>query len=98
MQRFRTRVDIRSGTFRVRSKKLISCAAVLLAALTFSSIAWAQAALSPVYRFFNLQRGSHFYTISTAERDFVAKNYSNVFVYEGPVFSAYTPKPLRLSS
>ena len=90
MQRHRTRVHLRSRTLRARSTKLISCAAVLLAALTFSSIAWAQAAVSPVYRFYNLQRGSHFYTISTTERDFVVANYSNVFVYEGPVFSAYT--------
>jgi uncharacterized protein (DUF1800 family) len=90
MQRYSTRVHRRSRVLHRRSKKLISFAAILLAALTFSSIAWAQAALSPVFRFYNLQRGSHFYTVSATERDFVVANYSNIFVYEGPVFSAYT--------
>ena len=41
----------------------------------------------PVYRFFNTTTGTHFYTIVTAEKDFVIQNYP-VFVYEGPVYYA----------
>jgi uncharacterized protein (DUF1800 family) len=90
MQRYRTRVQRSSRALHACSKKLIGCAAIFLAALTFASAAWAQAALlSPVYRFYNLHTGCHFYTISTTERDFVIANYSQTFIYEGPVFSAY---------
>jgi uncharacterized protein (DUF1800 family) len=90
MQRYRTRVQRCSRAVRAYSKKLIGCAAILVAALTFASTAWAQAGLSPVYRFFNLQKGTHFYTISQIERDVVIANWPQIFVFEGPVFSAYT--------
>ena len=90
MQRYRTRVQRSSCALRGCSKKLIGCVAIVLAALTFASAAWAQAGLSPVYRFYNVQRGTHFYTISTSERDFVIANYPQIFIFEGPVFSAYT--------
>ena len=88
MQRYRTRVQRSSRALRVCSKKLIGCAAILLAALAFASIAWAQTGLLPVYRFYNLNDGRHFYTISTIERDFIIANYPR-FIFEGPVFSAY---------
>ncbi|HQR10109.1 MAG TPA: DUF1800 family protein [Casimicrobiaceae bacterium] len=48
----------------------------------------AQATLSPVFRFFNQQTGTHFYTIVAAERDQVIAG-SPQFVYEGPAFAAY---------
>src|SRR5262250_2310681 len=87
MQRYLTRT---LRALRACSGKLIACAAALAGALTFASVAWAQAAaVSPVYRFYNLHTGCHFYTISQKERDFVIANYSQTFVYEGPVFSAY---------
>jgi Ca2+-binding RTX toxin-like protein len=42
-----------------------------------------------VYRFFHTQQGSHFYTASAAERDFVIANYSNVYAFEGAAY--YVP-------
>jgi hypothetical protein len=53
------------------SRVLRACAALAItaiAAVSFASAAFAQTP-SPVYRFYNLQRGSHFYTISASERD-----------------------------
>ncbi|HEV8502197.1 MAG TPA: DUF1800 family protein [Casimicrobiaceae bacterium] len=66
----------------------------ILAALAFALAAWlapasaaAQSAV-PVYRFFNDQTGTHFYTTSTFERDIVLSRWPQ-FLYEGPVFYAY---------
>src|SRR5207249_10093370 len=44
---------------------------------------------SPVYRFFNSQLGTHFYTISEAEKNSVLVNYPE-FTYEGPLYYATT--------
>jgi uncharacterized protein (DUF1800 family) len=49
----------------------------------------AAAVVAPVFRFFNTQTGTHFYTISASERDGVLAKYPQ-FTYEGPVFWAYT--------
>jgi hypothetical protein len=59
----------------------------VLAASAYASVA--AAAVSPVYRFYNERTGTHFYTISAAERDKVLANYP-WFDYEGPVFYAST--------
>jgi hypothetical protein len=40
----------------------------------------------PVYRFYNLRNGSHFYTASSAERDTVIRTWPHIYKYEGPVF------------
>jgi lysyl endopeptidase len=40
----------------------------------------------PVYRFFNTQLNTYFYTISPAVRDFIFSTQSNVLVYEGISF------------
>jgi len=40
----------------------------------------------PVYRFFNVTNGAHFYTASLAERDNVIASWPNIFAYEGVVF------------
>ena len=40
----------------------------------------------PVYRFYNLRNGSHFYTADTAERDRVIGTLGYVYQYEGPAF------------
>lgn len=45
---------------------------------------------TPVHRFYNLQNGSHFYTISAQEADLVKAKYPSVFRYEGIAFNAYT--------
>ena len=62
--------------------------AATLAATILAQGAFAQT-LTPVNRFYNLSTGTHFYTISPTERDYVIAHYP-VFVYEGPVFTAYT--------
>ena len=40
----------------------------------------------PVYRFFNLRNGSHFYTASAEEADMVIATWPTVYRYEGPAF------------
>lgn len=40
----------------------------------------------PVYRFYNVNNSSHFYTASGVERDIVAANYSATYIYEGPAY------------
>jgi lysyl endopeptidase len=43
----------------------------------------------PVYRFWSPALSSHFYTISTAERDKLMAKSADVWNYEGPAFYAY---------
>ncbi|MRS12299.1 MAG: hypothetical protein EG823_04410 [Actinobacteria bacterium] len=43
----------------------------------------------PLYRFYNTKNGSHFYTISAAERDRVIATYSGTFVYEGIAYQVW---------
>lgn len=43
---------------------------------------------SPVYRFYNTQTGTHFFTISESEKNSVIQNYPQ-FHFEGAVFYAY---------
>jgi len=44
---------------------------------------------SPVYRFWSPVLSRHFYTISETERDKLINNYSHVWTYEGPAYSAF---------
>lgn len=46
----------------------------------------AEAGKTPVYRFYNLNNGSHFFTASAQEADNVIRRYSNVYRFEGPAF------------
>jgi hypothetical protein len=46
----------------------------------------ANPALRPVFRFYNKTNGSHFYTISEAERYTVTKKWPTVYTYEGPAY------------
>ncbi len=41
---------------------------------------------TPVYRFYNLRNGSHFFTASAAEADMVIATWPDVYNYEGPAF------------
>ncbi len=41
---------------------------------------------TPVYRFFNTRAGSHFYTISEAERDTVLNNWPGIYRFENVAF------------
>ena len=43
----------------------------------------------PLYRFYNKTTGSHFYTISEAEKAFVMAKYGAVFTYEGPTYNVF---------
>lgn len=47
-----------------------------------------QAPRAPVFRFYNYKTGAHFYTASTADRDFVVRNLPE-FAYENIAFYAY---------
>jgi hypothetical protein len=40
----------------------------------------------PVYRFYNLANGSHFYTSTVAERDQVMATLAAIYHYEGVAF------------
>ncbi len=51
---------------------------------------------SPVYRFYNVQTGAHFYTVSRAERDFVVATYPQ-FHYEVAGLYAYAAAGTGLS-
>ncbi len=45
-----------------------------------------------IYRFYNTKAGGHFFTASVAERDYVAKNMSSNYIYEGVAFKASPTK------
>jgi hypothetical protein len=46
--------------------------------------------MAPVYRFYNIRNGSHFYTASSAERDYVMTHYAAVYAYEGVAYQVNT--------
>jgi len=46
----------------------------------------ADAALPPVFRFYNFNNGTHFYTPSVAERDSIMANLSHVYSYDGVAY------------
>ena len=58
----------------------------MVAALAVSA---ANAALTPVYRFYHLDAGRHFYTASETEKVKVQTTYPR-FAYEGVAFYAYS--------
>jgi murein DD-endopeptidase MepM/ murein hydrolase activator NlpD len=47
-------------------------------------------ALEPVYRFYNVTNGTHFFTPSADERDMVRTTWPRVFQYEGVAYSTET--------
>jgi hypothetical protein len=53
--------------------------------------------LKPVYRFYNLRNGSHFYTASLAEKNSVQANLSGTYHYEGPAYVINTANALNSS-
>ncbi|WP_431854116.1 matrixin family metalloprotease [Azospirillum sp.] len=55
-------------------------------AYTSDSAGATAAGSSPLYRFFNRQTGSHFYTVSAGERDNVISTLSNIYSYEGVAY------------
>jgi lysyl endopeptidase len=68
----------------------IVCVVALVAAFVpFWAVQTAAAAsLPPVYRFYNAKLGSHFYTISAAERAYVQANFPATYAYEGVAYRA----------
>jgi hypothetical protein len=53
---------------------------------TYSVCATNKAGSTPVYRFYNVMNGSHFYTSSDQERDAVIAQWSATYTYEGPAY------------
>lgn len=53
----------------------------------------ANPAVRPVFRFYNKVNGSHFYTMSEAERLTVIKTWPEVYAFEGPAYSVNTASP-----
>jgi hypothetical protein len=49
----------------------------------------APASLTAIYRFWSPVHSRHFYTISESEKNKLINNYSNVWTYEGPAYSAF---------
>lgn len=49
---------------------------------------------APVYRFYNVTNGSHFYTMSEAERYAVISKWSSTYQFEGPAYSINTTAPV----
>jgi hypothetical protein len=45
--------------------------------------------IKPIYRFWSSQLGTHFYTISEEEKDFLAANFWYIWTLEGVAFYAY---------
>jgi glucose/arabinose dehydrogenase len=45
---------------------------------------------APVHRFWSDRLQSHFYTISTTEKDYVQANYASTWTYEGVAYCAFT--------
>jgi uncharacterized protein (DUF1800 family) len=72
--------------FRTLARMWIAAAGLCAALVSTAALA---VDASPVYRFYNNRTGTHFYTISGAERDTVLNNYP-WFAYEGAVYWAYT--------
>jgi len=67
----------------------IRCSATDLANKDVTATEQEEHALSPVYRFWSNSLNGHFYTTSAAERDKLINRYSNVWIYEGPVYYAF---------
>lgn len=49
----------------------------------------------PVYRFYNMKNGSHFYTASEAERASVVANLSSVYGFEGTAYTINESNPVN---
>ena len=75
--------------FLCRWSAPLRCGLVLVLWLVLVQLVGAQQpALSPVFRFYNQDTGTHFYTIAAPERDRVLGSYPQ-FIYEGPAFAAF---------
>lgn len=77
---------------RMRNARAVS--ALVVGVLVAAVLAPVSAAAIPaptqaIYRFYNQNTGSHFYTGSAAERDHVMATWSALFTYEGPAFYVY---------
>lgn len=90
LHRFLNRAD---GThfYTASATEHASVAASLSHIYTYEGVAYLVSAAGgtgtmPVYRFYNVRTGSHFYTISDVERDSVIANLSGTFTYEGAAF------------
>ncbi len=53
---------------------------------TYAVTPYAGAGKLPVYRFYNVRNGSHFYTASETEKANVIARWPDIYTYEGPAF------------
>lgn len=58
---------------------------------TFSVATSPGAGKAPVYRFYNVQSKSHFYTTSLWERDHIIATWPKIFTYEGIGYYVISP-------
>jgi murein DD-endopeptidase MepM/ murein hydrolase activator NlpD len=65
-------------------------AIIVVAAVLLSAVATPALGLEPIYRFYNLSNGTHFFTPSADERDTVVAKWPTVFQYEGVAYSTET--------
>ena len=74
-------------------KFTVGLSLVISAILMLSGVSAAFASTGadmPVYRFFNMKNGSHFYTADEAERANVAANLSKTYSYDGVAYEIDT--------
>ena len=76
-----------SHRFRALRLAVLIGVVCLVLALSLPSIALGQTSI-PIYRFYNVRTGCHFYTASAEERDMVIATWPGIFTYEGEAFSA----------
>ncbi len=65
----------------------LRCALAVLLWFALVQLVGAAPSVNPVFRFYNQETGTHFYTIVATERDRVIGSYPQ-FIYEGPAFAA----------
>jgi murein DD-endopeptidase MepM/ murein hydrolase activator NlpD len=70
------------------TRPLMTVAALTLLLVVLLSAS--ASALEPVYRFYNVTNGTHFFTPSADERDMVVARWPQVFQYEGVAYSTET--------
>src|SRR5574340_635960 len=83
-------------TYRTKFCALTGAATVFTPPTTPPTPPAPVSALMPVYRFYNVRTGSHFYTASPSKRDAVIAQWADVFSYEGAAYTVNTSNPANV--
>lgn len=75
-------------------KPLLIVALVLALVLGGTAAAYAGLETTPMYRFYNVRNGSHFFTSDAGERDTIIATLGNTYQYEGVAYSIVAPGQL----